>query len=315
MFILYINDLATVAPRAFALLFADDTSLFYSGKDIDEITQTINEELRFISEWLQTNKLSLNVGKTNYIIFTRGNSRINDANLMIKNTSVQRVFSTKFLGVYIDSQLCWKDHIKYISTKLSKCTGILSKARCYLRKESLQNLYYTFAYPYFSYCNIVWGNACHSYLNQILKLQKRLIRLINFSAYLAHTAPLFKKCNILNVYQIHDYSTAIFMFKFTKCELPHTFSNMFLTNSSIHQYSTRRSTDYHIPKCHSSVLQKATRYYGAILWNSIPSNIKQCNTLPSLKNHTSKNSCIPLTIDCPGDVSFYYMLPLIILSY
>ena len=71
MFLLYVNDLAIAASKAFALLFADDNSLFYSGQDIGEITYTINTEMGAIIDWLAANKLSLNV-KNNIIYLQRG---------------------------------------------------------------------------------------------------------------------------------------------------------------------------------------------------------------------------------------------------
>ena len=141
LFLLYINDLASVVPVAFALLFADDTNLFYRGKYITELVDTVNRELGYISKWLNANKLSLNIDKTNYIIFIRSNKQMNDLNVLIKGIPIQRVFTTKFLGVLLDSHLNWKDQLTYIGSKLSKCCGILLKARRYLQKKSLINLY------------------------------------------------------------------------------------------------------------------------------------------------------------------------------
>ena len=103
--------------------------------------------------------------------------------------NINRVYVTKFLGVQIDAQLNWKKHIEYINKKLSKCTAILLKARKVLHNNCLINLYYTFAYPYFIYCNNIWGNTYPTVISKTLLVQKKLIRLVTGSPYRAHTEP------------------------------------------------------------------------------------------------------------------------------
>ena len=95
-------------------MFADDTNLFITGKNLDEIKIQLNEKLKTISVWFQTNLLSLNVSKTSYIIFTKGVvSSITD--LFIDDAKIDRVFETKFLGVVITHKL------SSIETAYSNC--------------------------------------------------------------------------------------------------------------------------------------------------------------------------------------------------
>ena len=79
--------------------------------------------------------------------------------ILINNVTLDTVDKTKFLGIIFDSALNWHDHINYLSKKVAKTLGILSRARQYLNKNTLTQLYYSFAYPYLVYCNIIWGNA------------------------------------------------------------------------------------------------------------------------------------------------------------
>lgn len=275
--------MCNVAKTSFPLLFADDTSLYYHGKSIHSISARINEELDCISEWLAANKLSLNVDKTNYIIFSRTNKHYDDVEISIKGKNVKRVDSTKFLGVFVDSHLNWKMHLTYVRNKLSKCCGIMSKAKRYLHKEILCNLYYTFAYPYFTYCNIVWGNTFKTYLSQVEKLQKRIIRIITCSPYRAYTYPLYKENKLLDIYEIHEYVYSFFMYKYYHDDLPSVFENFFIQNQTVHSYSTRQSNHFHLPKCKSDLSQRCTRYNGAVVWNSIPESMKRISSLQSFK--------------------------------
>ena len=117
LFLLYINDLAMVSNASFPILFADDTNIFITGKCIDGMCTKINDELDKIQSWLNCNKLSLNVLKTHYIIFTPRNKCIDGTELRINDTSIQRVYVSKFVGVLIDSKLNGKNHIDYICKK------------------------------------------------------------------------------------------------------------------------------------------------------------------------------------------------------
>ena len=92
------------------------------------------------------------------MVFTPRNKIVNDIDIRINYVRIERVYVAKFLGIQIDSQLNCKKHIDYICKK-SKCVGIIAKARKKLYNSSLIILYYSFSYPYFIYCNHVWGNA------------------------------------------------------------------------------------------------------------------------------------------------------------
>ena len=126
---LYINDLWTVSEACMSILFADDTNMFFTGKNLQTMTTVINEELTKVQEWLYCNKLSLNVLKTHYMISTSRNKCMNDVDIRINNVKIERVYATKFLGVHIDAQITRKRHIEYTCKKLCKCIGILAKAR------------------------------------------------------------------------------------------------------------------------------------------------------------------------------------------
>ena len=129
LFVICINDLATVSNAFVPVLFADDTTLLIAGRDVEALCNRINEDLAKIQEWLCANKLSLNVKKTHCMIFTSKSKIVPDSDIKINNVCIERVRVTKFLGILIDSQLNWKQHIAYTCNKLSKCIGILSKAK------------------------------------------------------------------------------------------------------------------------------------------------------------------------------------------
>ena len=202
-FLIYINDLATVSRNSLPILFADDTNIFSTGKNLSELSESLNEALVNIEEWLRCNRLSLNVLKTNYMIFTTKNKLNHNVDISVNNVLIERVYVTKFLGVQIDPKLNWKNHIEYICKKISKCIRMISKARRKLHKSPLIPLYYSFAFPYFIYCNHVWGNTYKTNLESIARVQKKLVRLITCSSYRAHTEPLMAANNLLSITDIN----------------------------------------------------------------------------------------------------------------
>ena len=137
----------------------------------------INDELKDIVIWLRANKLSLNISKTHYMLFLNKKVIQPNVTIEINGQPITCVTKTKFLGVIIDNKLTWKEHISYICGKVAKGIGIISKIRKYLNRNTLLDLYYSFIYPYLTYCNQVWGLSYQSYMNAVVKLQKELSEL------------------------------------------------------------------------------------------------------------------------------------------
>ena len=113
LFLLYINDITESSNILKSFLFADDTTVFYSDKTNAETENTLNTELHKVSDWLAANKLSLNLGKPNFIISYLGNKK-KSLNILINNLHVSEKTVTKYLGTLIDSKLNWKQRIQII---------------------------------------------------------------------------------------------------------------------------------------------------------------------------------------------------------
>ena len=145
-------------------------------------------------------------------------------------------------SIRINDKLSFIRHITYIKSKISKGLEILLKARKYLNRKCLLKLYYSFIYPYLTYCVEVWGNTPDTHIDPLIKLPKKVIRIITFSLYLAHTEPLFKELNILPFPKIVIQRIALQMFKFTNKLLPSAISELFISNSAVYKYKTRNRT-------------------------------------------------------------------------
>ena len=194
------NDIGNVSDFLYTILYADDESVLLNGKCYTNLVALLNSELEKLSLWLQSNKLSLNVQKTYYIVFHRARFKSDEhAVITINNVILQRTNSLKYLGGIIDYKLNRTQHIAHVKNKISKGIGIMYRARNYLSKLSMRKLYYSYIYPYLIYCIEVWGISPHTHLKPLLLLQKIIVRIMTFSSYYAHTAPIFKDLKILTI--------------------------------------------------------------------------------------------------------------------
>jgi hypothetical protein len=289
LFLLYINDMANISSIIFPILFADDTNLFITGKNLLEMIKILNKELEKVVTWLNVNQLSLNIKKTHYMIFTVGKKvgNISDE-IILNNNCLDRVEQTKFLGAIIDSRLSWINQIQCIKRKISKGTGILCKAKKTLSLSALVTLYYCFIYPYINYCIEVWGGSCKTYLLSLEKLQKKVIRLLSSSPPKTHTAPIFDKLKILPINKVYQYSVIMFMYKFSNSLLPDIFLSMFTTNKTVHRYDTRQAKKLHVPKANLTIVSRTIKFKGVNLWNRITEHIPDNCSIQSFKHRVKE---------------------------
>ena len=174
--------------------------LFLVIKNIEGLETLVNGEIKCVQVWLVNNQLTLNLKKTNYIIFQSHNKKCKrELKIMLNEYEIKQVHNTKFLEVRIDEHLTWKNHINYVTCKIAKTVGILCKAHHFIGKDLLLSLYYSLIYPHLIYGNIVWGNNYKTRLDSLqIKIQKKGVRVITFSPYTELSKPLFQKLEIPN---------------------------------------------------------------------------------------------------------------------
>ena len=134
LFILCINDMCNVSMLMKSIVFA--------GDNLSQVCETVSTELGKLHSWFQVNKLSLNIAKTNFMIF--GNKQSEDNHVVsINGMNIKRVYVTKFLGIHIDSHLNWCEHINHIKSKISKNVSIMRRVKHLLINSALYSLYST----------------------------------------------------------------------------------------------------------------------------------------------------------------------------
>lgn len=281
LFILYINDICNVSNVLKLILFADDTSALASGKNIHDLCHKITEELSKLKKWFILNKLSLNVAKTNYILFRQSKSQ-RTGHIKIGTNDIKQVDHTKFLGVDVDEKLNWKIHIEKVAKKLSKCCATLFYASQKLHTDALVILYNSVFKPQFEYCCETWGNTYHTNVVPIITAQKRAIRTLLMEKRHTHTSPLFKKLRQLKFTDMIKFKTLVLMHTALSVKLPDSLQELF-RKTTIKSHNTRSKSDFVQPMARSTRRCHSVSVVGPKLWNSLPTNITNLRNIAQFK--------------------------------
>ena len=177
-------------------MFAGDTSISYAANSMDELQSVVNSELENLHKWLNTNKLSLNIAKTEFMIigFPQKISAMDDRiTVEINDCEVEKVDSVKSrsLGVYIDKHLNWSTHIEKISKKIASAIGALKRIRPYVTTDAAIHVYRALIQPHFDYCCSVRDGLGQIQSCKIQKLQNRAARIVMQASYNASAGALF----------------------------------------------------------------------------------------------------------------------------
>ena len=228
LYICSMNDIGNISDFLYTILYADDTSVLLNGNNYSNLIKLLNSELEKLSIWLKSNKLTLNVQKTYYMVFHRSRIKTDThAVITMDNVCLQRTDSFKYLGVIINHKLNWIQHIDYVKNKISNGIGIMYRARNCLTKKSLLNLYYSYIHPYLIYCIEIWGISPQTHLNPLLLMKKKIIRIVTFTSYHAHTAKIFRDLEILSIDKLIVHRIGIVMYKFNNGFLPEVLNAMY----------------------------------------------------------------------------------------
>ena len=284
LFLIYMNDISKASEKFNSVLFADDTTLDNPLKTFDmigtenpldkaKLSENINLELSKIYDWLRVNKLSLNIGKTKYMIFHYRQRNIKDLipDLQIYGSKLKYVTEFNFLGIVFDENLNWNLHTQKISNKISRTVGLLSRLKRTLPQNTLRLIYTSLILPHLQYGLLNWGFN----LGRINKLQKRAVRHITCSRYNAHTTPLFSELQLLKLEDIFKIALLKFHFKYENGLLPAYFNNMFLPITVEHGHDTRQRDQDRPQRPKKSSTDKTIRYYMPVFLESIPDSIKE----------------------------------------
>ena len=286
LFLLYINDMVHCSDMFFLSQFADDSTVTYSTSNLNQaFLNTVESDFKHVLDWLSANKLIINLDKTHLMLFT---NRIRPPSIPIKanGKTIKEVTEAKFLGVVVDNKLKWNAHVNYLAKKISKSVSVLKMVKYTFPSDILKSIYYSLIYPYFTYCNIIWGSAANVHLERLVNLQKKSVRIVCKTNYRNHTAPLFNNLKLLQVKDIYELNCIKFIYQCYNSNKFCYFREKLKRNRDFHGYETRnrdllRPLDGRLHQFKNSFMDNGLR-----LWNSLPNMTKYAPTFDMFKTST-----------------------------
>lgn len=286
LFILHINDLPVGLKHCKVSMYADDTILYFASKDCYELEKKVNEDLKYVKRWLVLNKLNLNTNKTEYMVLgtksrlkSIGNTTLN---INIDGTPLKRVTHCKHLGVSVDENLSWTDHIKSVQKKCSSGLYMLKSIRNIVDKDTMKLVYNALISSHLSYCNIIWDNCGKSFQNTLQKLQNRAARIINNTPWDSSGSYNLNKLEWENLERKRKEDIAIMMYNILHNNAPSYLIEKFsIRNRPYNTRSSNLCVNIIQPKTNSA--KRTFTYRGAHLWNSLPHDVQSAQTKFSFK--------------------------------
>jgi hypothetical protein len=293
LFLIYVNDMEAVV-RNKLLLYADDSGILVSGKDIQYITSQLTDDLTSISKWLTDNKLSLHLGKTESILFaSKPKLRSCDKlDIVCNETSISSTKSVKYLGVNLDQSLSGESTANQVIKKANAKLKFLYRKSSFLNRYTKQLLVSSLIQCHFDYACASWYLGLSQALkNRLQATQNKMLRFILDLSPRTHIGmahfeevgwlPVHLRVNSLilgHVHKIHSNSA------------PSYLNEYFILANEVHSYSTRfrDSNSYFIPRV-KGFGKKSFAYNGCQVWNSLPPHLRSISSNSQFKKSVKEH--------------------------
>lgn len=292
LFLIYINNINELGLKGDITLYADDTSLFYFGNSISSVINDAQNDLDLLNTWFQCNLLTINISKTNYIIFAAKNKKIPEFQpLKINNVAIQKVEKEKYLGLILDKNLNWKPHIDKVKSKLTSLSGALRSFAKNIPTQVRYTIYNSLIKPHIDYLIEVWGTAVKTNLEALQIAQNKLIKVLFQYHYLTPTKTLYSETKLLNINQTYVYYNCLLVRKILKNDIRTQLN--FTRKHHVQRMKLRNANDLILRPSRTNYGRKSILYEGAQLFNKLPIVIKETKSMSHfkslLKNHVLKN--------------------------
>ena len=285
LFLIYINDLPDVLQHADITTYADDTAIYCSSSCSKDLELKLNYDLEKVCNWLKDNHLTLNVTKSNFMLIGSSQklSSMNDITICADDKPLDSVHSIKYLGVTINENLTWEDHIDKVCSKIRSKICLLTRIKRYLPKVARITFYNAFILPIFDYCDIVWGDRGNSSLMRCLQvLQNNTARIILDLPALSSATQALSSLNWKPLSERRSHHRCIFMYKMINNRIG--YDCQLTCNQDFHHYNTRSKRNVRIPRAKRRWGQWTCPSVAVKEWNSLDPSIREARSLLTFKS-------------------------------
>ena len=297
LFLIYINDLPT-ATTLYTCCYADDTDALASASSLQELEYQTNQGLTELMEWFKSNRLILNLKKTNLLVFSPNLSASpaiklsyydNGTEILINQIPNQKESSVRSLGILLDNRLTFKDHVLLIKQKINKSLFFISRMRNILPIRARKQLYYSYVHSHLIYCLPLFTFLKKTDLDLLCKLQRKAIRITYNVKYNAECRTLFHDLGIIPINMMLEKEILKIMNKVYIYREPKEISKYFIESRSEHPFQLRENIRFHIPMLKSTKLMKSPIFHYSQVFNNFENNIKTCSNIWDFNRELNKH--------------------------
>ena len=275
LFLVYINDLTKCVTNSNISLYADDTCIYSSDKDVVNVVDALNNDLRVVNKWLVNNKLALNAKKCECLL-VGSRKRIKDAvvpDVIIGKEKIQRVKCVKYLGIMIDEHLDWSTQVETLSKKVVKDIYLLRRIRQFIGQKVALMFYKSIIQPKFDYCDTVWGKMGKGYSQKLQILQNRALRSVMQVNWTVPTDTVFDTLQMDRLEDRRIKRVLCFMYKVVYNLVPLSVRKYYRFKEC--KYNLRQTLyNFVLPKATTEFKRRRVSCYGVKLWNNVTDEIK-----------------------------------------
>ena len=289
LFSIYTNDLSSIPQKCSTQSYVDDTKLITSFQlkdNLDAITD-LKDDLFKIGEWCSNNLLLLNPSKTKLMIFgsRQMRAKLQFHSLPFMGKDIMPSDTAKDLGVILDSNLTYDEHIIKTAFSCMSCLGQINRVKHVFDKRTLPTIINSLVFSKLVYFSNVWANTSKCNINKLQAVQNFACRIVSGARKYDHITPIRKELNWLPVANQLYYRSAIMAFKCMAGHAPEYLSSKFLKRAEVSGRSTRNSQLLNIPLFKTASDQRTFYYRIVNLWNSLDYSFKLCDSVTVFKNH------------------------------
>ena len=245
LFVLFMNDLPDFVQDCSIGLYADDIMLYVSHGDPAKLSEIIGKDLYNISRWITSNGLKMNVAKTQLNRRSK-DKKVEQIQVSIDGTELNKQSSIKYLGVLIDNDLAWKAHVNHLRQSCMARLAMIRRAGHHLPCHVRKLLYQSFVLPNLDYCSVVW-NSCGVVLsNKIERIQNYALRIIFQKPPRRSSAELREAAGWTTLKTRRHNAMFCKVHRCLRSQGPRYLTRKFHTNSNLNYATTRGANKIHL---------------------------------------------------------------------
>ena len=291
LFTIYVNNLPDAVVNSRMKQYADDTTIYLTSDNRIDLERGLSNDLALVDEWLRWNSLEVNVSKTQMIVLSRRRraAETKEINVTLRNKAFVRSTKIKYLGVWIDDELKWSEHIVVVGRRCLLGLSKLRRLRDVLPANIKKSVYNALIMPHFDNCSVLWQDC-------LVKLQQKLQRVQNYGMRLILSQPprtlseeLLRKLIWVPLVRRREMCHAVMVYRCLHNQAPANFTNYFRTNTDMGNNRTGGGDLIFLPCIRTEYGRGSVLFQGSLQWNKFKESLIKAKSLKSFKILHSMN--------------------------